>query len=87
MQVEPISLILLRVDKNLLTQLSIYLREDVLTQAALECTRQVVEINEGHYTAWYGGDMKVGKRSLTVSDDLQVLSSADSVCTGDGLAR
>lgn len=40
------------IDKNLLIQLSIYIEESVLSERALKCTQNVIEINEGHYTAW-----------------------------------
>lgn len=42
-------------DKSLIVELSVYIKENVLSKAALECTQKVIEINEGHYTAWYTG--------------------------------
>lgn len=45
-------LFLNRLDKSLIVELSVYIRENVLSKAALECTQKVIEINEGHYTAW-----------------------------------
>ena len=42
-------------DKSLIVELSVYIKENVLSKAALECTLKVIEISEGHYTAWYTG--------------------------------
>lgn len=39
-------------DQNLIIQLGIYVKENVFTEAALQCTQKVIKINEGHYTAW-----------------------------------
>lgn len=40
------------VDVKLIEQLAVYLKNDILTPAALECTAKVIALNEGHYTAW-----------------------------------
>jgi hypothetical protein len=40
------------VDKNMIIELSIYIKESVLSEAALKCTENVIGHNEGHYTAW-----------------------------------
>ena len=43
---------IISLDKSLIVELSVYIKENVLSEAALECTQKVIEINEGHYTAW-----------------------------------
>lgn len=40
------------VDKNLLIELSIYIKENVLSESSLKCTENIIQHNEGHYTAW-----------------------------------
>lgn len=40
------------IDKNSLIELSVYIKENVLSESALKCTENVIEHNEGHYTAW-----------------------------------
>lgn len=39
-------------DVKLTEQLAVYLKNDILTPAALECTQKLIALNEGHYTAW-----------------------------------
>lgn len=43
---------LLFVDKNLLIELSVYIKESVFSESALKCTENIIGQNEGHYTAW-----------------------------------
>ena len=40
------------IDRNLLIELSVYIKESVFSESALKCTENVIERNEGHYTAW-----------------------------------